>query len=250
MGAISPESQCYQRFSQIFRYWSKGITKPRGPIGHHGELLQLRHTIECNELSDRKFSLSLAMLTQHLLNGEIVNNGQSDNHSLIRNIFDFLKNQSLDSFKCNQRRTHLHQRLSIYQGKTFEWRRATFGHLWKIGKRIEVKCEAKLPWEDSTRGGLEGHQSYRLKQLAHELGTGMHGRRYEIIFSIIWRKRKCRNMVLRRNICTRWPVRYWRDDRPRKRSAPGLSRWWVWQRRYALSRDICLRCELEGVTVP
>jgi hypothetical protein len=57
----------------------------------------------------------------------------------------------------------------------------TSGHLWKLGKRIKVKRESKLPGEDSARGGLDGHQRYCLKQLAHELGTGVHGRRYETL---------------------------------------------------------------------
>lgn len=55
------------------------------------------------------------------------------------------------------------------------------GHLWKVGKRIEAKCKVKLPGEAFTLGGLDGHQRYRLKQFAYELGTGIHGRRYEAL---------------------------------------------------------------------
>ena len=161
---------------------ARGITEPWDRLAIVGNCCNYDIRLNANELSDRKFSLSLALLTQHLLNGEIVNNGQSNNHSLTQNIFDFLKNQSLDSFK-----SPIREELTFIKGCRFTKVELvkegvqTCGHLWKIGKRIEVKREARLPWEDSTRGGLNDRQRYSLKQLAHELGIGMHERRYETL---------------------------------------------------------------------
>jgi hypothetical protein len=44
-----------------------------------------------------------------------------------------------------------------------------------------VKCEIKLPGEDSTAGGFGGYQRYRLKQFAQELANGLYGRSYEAV---------------------------------------------------------------------
>jgi hypothetical protein len=138
--------------------------------------------LNVDELRCRKFSQSLALLTQHLFNGEIVNNGQSNEHGFSQNIFESLEDRSLNSVNSpvKQGLTFI-KSCRLTEVKFVNKGLQTSGHLWKLGKKIKVKCEAKLPGEDSTRDGLNGHQRYCLKQLAHELGTGVHGRRYETL---------------------------------------------------------------------
>jgi hypothetical protein len=138
--------------------------------------------LNADELRYRKFSHSLALLTQHLLNGEIVNNGPSDKQEFTQNISEFLKDQSL-----NRIRSPIKEELTFMKScrltdvKFVNEGLQTSGHLWKVGKEIDVKCEAGLRGEDSTLGHLGHYQRYCLKQLADELGTGVHGRRYETL---------------------------------------------------------------------
>ncbi|KAH7322021.1 heterokaryon incompatibility protein-domain-containing protein [Rhexocercosporidium sp. MPI-PUGE-AT-0058] len=143
----------------------RGISEPWDRLAIVANCCNYDARLNANELSDRGFSLSLAMLTQHLLNREVINNGtrQRDNHSATQNIFDFLKS-------CRLPKVEL-----VKEGVQ------TPGHLWKLGKRIKAKCQIKLPREDSTPGGLEGCQRYRLKQLAYELKTGTYGSCYETL---------------------------------------------------------------------
>jgi hypothetical protein len=161
---------------------ARQITKPWDRLAIVANCCNYDIRLNANELSDRRFSQSLAMFTQHLLNGEIVNNEQNSNPSPTQNIMGFLKNQSLDSFKSpiKEQLTFI-KSCRLPEVELVNEGVQTSGHLWKVGKRIEVKCEAKLPGEDSTRDGLEGHERYRLKQLAHELGIGIYGRRYETL---------------------------------------------------------------------
>ncbi|KAF4635684.1 hypothetical protein G7Y89_g2411 [Cudoniella acicularis] len=161
---------------------ARQITKPWDRLAIVANCCNYDIRLNANELGRGRFSHSLAILTQHLLNGEIINNGQSDNHLPTRNIFNFLKSQSLDSFE-----SPIEAELTFIKGcrltgvELVNEGVQTSGHLWKVEKRIKVKCETKLPGEDPTRGGLEGHQRYRLKQLAHELGSGVYGRSYKIL---------------------------------------------------------------------
>ncbi|KAL5315263.1 hypothetical protein ACEPPN_017915 [Leptodophora sp. 'Broadleaf-Isolate-01'] len=163
---------------------SRGISEPWDRLAIVANCCNYDARLNANELSDRGFSLSLAMLTQHLLNGEVINNGtrQRDNHSATQNIFDFLKSKSLDSFK-----SPIETELTFIKGcrlpkvELVKEGVQTLGHLWKLGKRIEAKCQIKLPGEDSTPCGLEGLQRYRLQQLAYELKTGTYGSCYETL---------------------------------------------------------------------
>jgi hypothetical protein len=75
------------------------ITKPWDRLAIVANCCDYGIRLNVDELRCRKFSHSLALLAQHLLNGEIVNNGQSNKHGFSQDIFDFLKDRSLDSIK-------------------------------------------------------------------------------------------------------------------------------------------------------
>jgi hypothetical protein len=161
---------------------ARQITKPWDRLAIMANCCNYDIRLNANKLREGKFSHSLALLTQHLLNGEIVKNEQSDNQGSTQNIFDFLKSQSLDSF-----RSPIKKELTFIKSCRFTKVELvneglqTSGHLWKLGERIEVKCEIKLPGEDSTLGGFSGYQRYRLKQFAQELANGLYGRSYEAV---------------------------------------------------------------------
>lgn len=154
---------------------SRGISKPwdRLAIAANCSSYDVRFNVD--ELRDQKFSLSLAMLTQHLLNGEIIDNRNTSRNDFLitQKISDFLKSKSLDTFD-----SPVTGDLTFIKGCRFpevellEEGVQTSGLLWKLGKRIKAKLERKLSFEKDTPGGLTGCQRYRLKQLANELGTG------------------------------------------------------------------------------
>jgi hypothetical protein len=77
---------------------ARQITRPSDRLAIVANCCNFDTRLNSDELSDGSFSHCLALLTQHLLNGELVNNGQSHNDVCTRNIFEFLKNESLDSF--------------------------------------------------------------------------------------------------------------------------------------------------------
>ncbi|KAH8819812.1 heterokaryon incompatibility protein-domain-containing protein [Xylogone sp. PMI_703] len=155
---------------------ARGITKPLDRLAIAANCCDYDTRLDTKELEDHKFSISLAILAQYILNGEIIDNSRGDDRLLQQNIFNFLKNQCLKSFI-----SPLTKELTFIKSCRFPKVRlekrgvVTSGHLWKIGKAIRLKHRRGLPWEDSTYGGLQGRQRSRLKHLAYELETGVHG---------------------------------------------------------------------------
>jgi hypothetical protein len=135
-------------------------------------------------LKAMKCSLSLSILTLYLLNGEIIwNNTTSGIDALRDNIFDFLKEQSLNNFNLPiaKRELTFIKRCRFPDVKLLENGIKTTGQLWKLGKVIDTrKFSHNLPWEEPSADGL-GLYRRRLKQLASELASGKHGRKYKTL---------------------------------------------------------------------
>ncbi|OCL15282.1 hypothetical protein AOQ84DRAFT_410481 [Glonium stellatum] len=101
-------------------------------------------------------SLSLCILVLYLLNGEIIKNGEGGRRLLSRNIFNFLKEQSLDvkpPVKGKGLTFIKHCRFADVE--LLEDGIVASGHLWKIYKRIDTeifKIELPRDWKKSTFG--------------------------------------------------------------------------------------------------
>ena len=138
--------------------------------------------LDTHKLSSKNYSLSLCLLTLWLLNGEIPgNNKDVDRTALSDNIFDFLKKQSLNSFQPPVLRKQLTfiKSCRFVTVKLVKEGIKTVGHLWKLGKVIETRRFArKLPYHKDSHGCSNRKQRQRLRQLANELSSGCHGRRY------------------------------------------------------------------------
>ncbi|KIW97349.1 uncharacterized protein Z519_02741 [Cladophialophora bantiana CBS 173.52] len=133
-------------------------------------------------LQDGNYSLSLALLTLYLLNGEILMNSGSSAAPLDNTIFDFLKAQSLDSFSPPTD----HQQLTFIKScRLIRVRLAnegirTRGHLWELGPTVRVRRRRRgVSWQFDSNSGLTGRQRWRLYQLVQELRDPWNRKQYE-----------------------------------------------------------------------
>ncbi|OAP61266.1 hypothetical protein AYL99_03467 [Fonsecaea erecta] len=132
-------------------------------------------------LQNSPLSLSLALLTLYVLNGEILMNGEGGGSSsrgnnmapLNRTVFDFLKTQSLDSFSppIRQQLTFI-KSCRLIQVQLVKDGIQTRGHLWEIGPQISVNVRRRVPRQYRSGSGLSKHHRRSLHQLLLQLRAG------------------------------------------------------------------------------
>lgn len=136
-----------------------------------------------------KWSPSLVMLTQYILNGEILCNHPSTRCFLNNSVFEYLKNQSLKTHQPPIERNALtfikSSRLSVL--KLTEHGTMVRGHLWKLSKIFEVPIyNSSNGVERSSARGLNSYQRQRLKDLAVAIQGQAFGNRYQKLANGIW----------------------------------------------------------------
>ncbi|KIX96810.1 uncharacterized protein Z520_07530 [Fonsecaea multimorphosa CBS 102226] len=146
--------------------------------------------LNTKKLQSSNLSLSLALLTLYLLNGEILMNGRggggsgSDIAPLNSTIFDFLKTQSLSNFSSpvRQQLTFI-KSCRLVRVKLVEEGMQTQGHLWQLGPTILVNVRRHVPWHRDSESGLRKHQRRNLHRLLLELTSQRYGTQYEDLAS-------------------------------------------------------------------
>ncbi|KAI1473433.1 hypothetical protein K445DRAFT_144347 [Daldinia sp. EC12] len=121
---------------------SRGIKNESDRLAIMANCCEYGTRIDTNSLNSDGSSLSLSILAQYLLNGEIIENDpeRPTRGTLKHNIHEYIYEQSLSSF-----RPPVHQGLTFIKGCRFINPRLTLegtstrGHLWRLGKVIRRK---------------------------------------------------------------------------------------------------------------
>jgi Heterokaryon incompatibility protein (HET) len=138
------------------------------------------YSVRLNTLSLRntRCSLSLCILALYLLNGEITRNDRGDEDLPSSDIFDYLKNQSLDNFDppVEDKELTFIKNCRFVDVRLSPEGIITTGLLWKLHKEIDTSEFASNPPSDGKRSpnGLRPHERSRLLQLAYELNLDRH----------------------------------------------------------------------------
>ncbi|KAI0449284.1 hypothetical protein F5B21DRAFT_494853 [Xylaria acuta] len=125
--------------------------------------------MDIERLRQNGHSLSLSILAMCLLNGEILDNRPSDEHTASNvTISRFLKVQSFDKLSSHSLAFNKGSRLiNVKLNKSGI---LASGHLWKLGRIIRTDhFSSQLPWVESPRGELELLEQRHLTRLSQEL---------------------------------------------------------------------------------
>ncbi|KAJ9129701.1 Heterokaryon incompatibility [Pleurostoma richardsiae] len=156
----------------------RGLSNPWDRLALVANCCQYTIRLDSAALSRRQYSLSLSMLAMCLLNGEILNNGESVCSDVPTSIAELTTSQSLKKlmFRGFSAPEDDNRRLTFVKGCRFTDVEltaggiATKGHLWKLGHVIDTAgfCR-KLPWICEPNGRLGLKDRKRLQQLADYL---------------------------------------------------------------------------------
>ncbi|KAF4625957.1 hypothetical protein G7Y89_g12206 [Cudoniella acicularis] len=164
---------------------NRGIKDPSDLLPIAANCCEYSTRLDSIALHKWEYSLSLAILTQYFLNGEIIWNDRKNGLDDLRyNVFDFLKKKSFNKFD------HPFQDKELSGIKNCRFHDVTLsqegvkttGQLWKLGKVID---SGKVKRTASNCLRTDSQPQILLKQLAKELRLGKHGQRYESLASYI-----------------------------------------------------------------
>jgi hypothetical protein len=159
----------------------RGITKDSDRLAIAANCCGYSIRLNTETLRAEEYSLSLSMLALYFLNGEIVmNDGGNNRAALSDRIFDFMKEQTLSSFRPPVEGNELTfiKGCRFLDVKLLKEGIETAGHFWKLGRMITRNFSDELPFEIDSSHGLRRDQRRRLRQLANSLNSGEHGGRY------------------------------------------------------------------------
>ncbi|KAF2459180.1 heterokaryon incompatibility protein-domain-containing protein [Lineolata rhizophorae] len=148
-----------------------------------GNCCRYSNRLDATKLEEKGSSLSLCMLALYLMNGEIVMNNDKNGSSIAAlkgNVLNFLAEQSL-RFRPpvdESRKLTFIKSCRFINAKLLEEGISTIGHLWKLGKAINVNDIHICLSEQAPEDELEDYQRNCLDQLAEVLGSGWLGSRY------------------------------------------------------------------------
>ena len=154
---------------------SRGITRSSDILAIAANCCDYSVRLNTHTLLSTKHSLSLCILVLYLLNGEVIDNSESDGQLLSSTIFEYLNQRTLDRHEPPV----LDQELTFLKHSRFTnvWLSPnginTSGHLWSLQKTIETTTPAfKKSFYDGKKDysyGLNGYQRLQLKRLSYEL---------------------------------------------------------------------------------
>ena len=128
--------------------------------------------LSTKSLSRTSYSLSISILALFPLNGEIIMNQELDESLLSKNIFDYLRLLSLDSFDPPVQRQQLTflKTCRLVDVHLSPDGIETCGMLWKVHKAIETReFTTKPPHEPTSPNGMNSYQRSRIGQLSTDL---------------------------------------------------------------------------------
>lgn len=135
--------------------------------------------LNTKRLEQNGASLSLSILAQCLLNGEVLDNGRPTNPKASKlTVSRYLKDAIFSEFNSNRRQHNLtfNKSCRFFNVSLTKSGTQTRGHLWKLHKVLDTRgWPSQGAWVDDLHGKLKPLQRRRLAYLARRLERDNHG---------------------------------------------------------------------------